>query len=681
MAAFALGACRPGVGTDLDDRPPTHEYTIALDSLRMRDGVWLAVTWWIPTPRTPGERFPALLELLPYRKDDDFYARDFPLYDWFARRGFLMAKVDVRGTGGSTGALPAREYSEEELADAVELIAALGADPRGNGRVGMWGISWSGFNAMQVALRQPPALGAILAVHASDDLFHDDVRYIDGVLHLDRYAVQIDHGNGLPRTPGYALDSAYFADRFDRRPWILTYLAQQEDGDFWRANALRYRRDELRVPAYFIGGLLDGYRDTPIRALAHQQQRIRDGANDSTVRVSPLKVEIGPWNHSWPDNGTPGPNYEWRVRAAQWWDRWLRDRPSDLMKEPPLLVFQREAHAPDAELGTTPGRWRYEDWPVFRGRLVSLPFTTPRADPSWGELRYAPSVGTAAGEWWGETTGDMTPDDERSITIDFDPDGRPLVIVGMPRVTLVVRHGAPLAHWVARLESVSPDGRSALITGGAINVAHRRGTMAPARAVVGAVDTLVFDLHFTTWTLPPGHRLRLALGNAQFPMLWPTPYAMTSAVDLASSRLELPGAPDEGPYKAPRLPAPQPRARRPDVTALADSSAGPIVTRDSTGRTEVRWYTAGAWSKGATRFDEREEETYAVRDDDPAGATFSGRKSHRIAIGSRIIEVVTRIEVLGSAEHLDVTVTRDLSENGRPLRHKEWRERIPRRWH
>ena len=151
--------------------------------------------------------------------------------------------------------------------------------------------------------------------------------------------------------------------------------------------------------------------------------------------------------------------------------------------------------------------------------------------------------------------------------------------------------------------------------------------------------------------------------------------------ELDRPRLELPVAPNEGPYDAPRLPAPQPRTGRADVNWLADSSAGPIVTRDGTGRTEVRWYTAGSWSKGATRFDEREEETYAVRDDDPAGATFRGAKSHRIAIGTRIIEVETRIEVLGAAEHLDVTVTRDLRENGRRLHHREWRERIPRRWH
>lgn len=673
-AALACGAlactvlaCGTRTREDPDRRPATHRYDIELDSTRMRDGTWLAVTRWVPRPRREGERFPALLEMLPYRKDDDFYARDFPLYDWFAQRGFLMVKVDVRGTGGSRGTLPAREYSEEELDDAVEVIAALAADPRTNGRVGMWGVSWGGFNAIQVALRRPPALGAILALHASDDLYHDDVRYIDGVLHLDRYAMQIDHGNGLPRTPAYALDSAYFADRFDQRPWILTYLAEQEDGPFWRANALRYRRDDLQVPAYFIGGLLDGYRDTPVRALAGQ-------------RAAPVKVDIGPWNHSWPDNGSPGPNYEWRVRAARWWDHWLDAHDTGLMDEPPLLVFQRDGTAPDADLVFTPGQWRSEEWPIPQAGTVTLGFTGPGRDSLWAPLPYQSGAGTAAGEWWGEPTGDMTEDDARSITIDLDAADTAIAILGQPRVTLVVREGAPLAHWVARLESVGPDGRSALITGGAVNVTHRTGTTAPMRAVVGAVDTLVIDLHFTTWTLAPGQHLRVALSNAQFPMLFPTPYAMTGMVDLARSRLELPVVPVVSARPAPTLPIAEPRSASADVEWLADTSAGPVVTRDSAGNTMVRWLSVSGYRKHDLRVSTREEYRYEVKNADPATASWEAFAVHQFRT-DRSIVVETRITVQGALEHLNVTVTRDLKVNGALLRHREWKETIPRRWH
>lgn len=663
-------AVATGCGADrgaVDRRPATHRYTVELDSVPMRDGAWIAVTRWVPQPREAGERFPALLELLPYRKDDEFYARDFPLYDWFARRGFLMVKADVRGTGGSTGTLPGREYSEAELDDAVELIAALAADPRSNGRVGMWGISWGGFNAIQVALRHPPTLKAILAVHASDDLFHDDVRYIDGVLHLDRYALQIDHGNALPRTPAYALDSAYFADRFDQRPWILRYLEEQQDGPFWRANALRWRRGDLQVPAYLIGGLLDGYRDTPWRALARQV-------------AAPVKVEVGPWVHAWPDNGRPGPNYEWRVRAARWWDHWLNDRDTGLMDEPPLLVFQRDAAPPDAALAATPGSWRAERWPIDGANTRTFALAPPGRDSMWAALPYQAGTGTAAGEWWGEPTGDMAPDDARAITVDLDAGDAPIAILGMPRVTLVVRHGAALGHWVARLESVAPDGRAALITGGAVNITHRLGPDAPLRAVPGAVDTLAFDLHLTTWTLPPSHTLRLALTTAQFPMLFPSPELRRDEVDLARSRLELPLVPVVSALPAPRLPPPEPRAARRDVEWLTDTSAGPTVTRDSSGRTAVRWMSVSARRHDSLRVETREDYTYEVRDAEPWASRWEAFAMHRFA-GIAAFTVETRIVVQGTREHLEVTVTREVLVEGRSVRRREWAERIPRRWH
>ena len=271
IAALTIGAWSLARAQSAPAAP--YAFDVTRDFLTMKDGVRLAVTWYEPRARAPGEKFPVLLEYLPYRKDDSFYQRDYPLYSYFARHGFLMAKVDVRGTGGSEGALPTREYSAQEMADADEIIAQLARHPAGNGNVGMWGISWGGFNSIMVAARRPPALKAIIALHASDDLYHDDVHYIDGIWHLDPYQLEIDHENGLPRTPDYPLDSAYFTDRFERAPWILTSLAEAADGPYWREESLRYFEHGLAIPAYMIGGLLDGYRDTPLRI----QARARTG--------------------------------------------------------------------------------------------------------------------------------------------------------------------------------------------------------------------------------------------------------------------------------------------------------------------------------------------------------------------------------------------------------------------
>jgi predicted acyl esterase len=657
----------------------SYEYSIRREFLTMRDGVRLAVTWWIPKPQAPLERFPALLELLPYRKDDSFYDRDFPLYDYFVRRGFLLAKVDIRGTGGSDGAVPTREYSEEELDDAVDIIAQLGQHPASSGRVGMWGISWGGFNAIQVAMRRPPALRAILALHASDDLYHDDVRYIDGGLHIDPYALQIDHENGLPRTPAYALDAAYFRQRFEAYPWILTYLRQPVDGDFWRRNALRYRPEALAIPAYLIGGLLDGYRDTPIRALDYLG--------------SPTKVEIGPWTHAWPDNGTPGPNYEWRRRAVRWWNHWLRDEDTGLLDEPRLLVYQRSGHGPARTLVETPGYWRFEDWPVAGGRREEWRFApagrlektaTGRGPEAKVGLKYLPGHGVMAGDWWGEPTGDMRRDDAGSLVFDGPLLEQPVVVLGIPRVRLRFTAGAPLANWTARLEDVAPDGEVALVTGGVVNGTHHGSTLAPARLVPGENYDLVWDLHFTTWIFRRGHRIRLAVSNAQFPMIWPSPYPMTSQVWLGgpASALELPVVPETSPHPPATLPHPAPRAERPDVTYLDDPApVERIGSEPLTGRTTVEWSNRSAWSIGKTRFDYSEREVYGTHDGDPANSTFLGVASHRIRPPGRDLRLETTIEIRSDSAAFHVTVIRRLWSNGQPVRRKRWEEAIPRAYH
>ena len=305
--------------------------TVRDDRVPMRDGTELAVTLYLPAQ--PAGPLPALLEYLPYRKDDAMLARDYELYAYLAAHGYAGARVDIRGTGSSGGDLPEGEYTEQEQLDAEDVIAWLAAQPWCTGAVGMWGISWGGFNAIQVALRRPPALRAIIAVDASDDLFHDDVHYIDGLLHIDEYVLMMDHLNGLPPTPDFLVDSPAFARRFDSEPWLMTWLARQQDGPYWRRASLRPDYGRLTVPAFLIGGWYDGYRDSVPRMLA--------------AVPALVKIMIGPWNHTFPHNAVPGPAIEWRADAVRWWDRWLKGAGNGIMSEPPVTVYVRHWHPPD----------------------------------------------------------------------------------------------------------------------------------------------------------------------------------------------------------------------------------------------------------------------------------------------------------------------------------------------
>jgi len=654
----------------------TYEFRIEQDWLRMRDGVRLSVTYYKPVPKTDGEKFPVLLEMLPYRKDDFFRARDYSLYTYFVRRGYVMAKVDVRGTGSSEGHLPDREYSDGELEDAVEIIGTLSRQPWSNGRVGMWGISWSGFNALQVAMRRPPGLCAILAAHSTDDLYKDDVHYIDGARHVDLYALEIDHDNGMPASPDYVVDEAYLKSRFEAEPWILTYFRHQRDGDFWRSHSLRWRYDAIQVPVFMIGGLLDGYRDFIPRMLAN-----------SSV---PMKAVIGPWNHAWPDDGVPGPNFEWRHEAVRWWDHWLKGRDTGILAEPRLSVFVRDGHVPDPELKMTPGQWIGTDWPIKETEWRTLypaqggKLLEAAVAPGVDRLPYRPAAGTVLGYWWGEPTGDMREVEGSNLVYEGPALEEKLQIAGFPRVHMRASVNAPLAHWVARLEDVWPDGQVSLVTGAVLNGSQRESRLEPKPLVPGEEVDLALELHFTTWTFRPGHRIRLTIGNAAFLMIWPTPYSMTMQLRIGSgsTRLELPVLRLEKP-EAPNYLPPEPREKLKGVEEISESASGVLGKQQVVYDLAKRTVRVTAEAEDLLRAKDLEIRTlsrteYQTNELNPADSRFLGVREHQLKKEARALRFRMTIDIHSDRENFYIVCRRELMEEGRPALVKEWKETIPR---
>lgn len=650
---------------------PVYDFVIEISWLTMKDGVPLSVTFYRPVAKIPGEKFPVLFDLYPYRKDE--YPYDHPLY--FVRRGFILASVDIRGTGSSEGSVPPREYSEQELDDAVEIIGQLSKLPDSNGRVGMWGKSWGGFNSIQVAMRQPPALKAILAVMATDDLYLDDVHHMDGAFHLDQFMPAMDHENTLPQTPGYLLDEAYFRDRFNHYPWFLTYTKNQLDGEFWRKNSLRWQYDKIQIPVYLIGGLLDGYRDSIPRMLANMKV--------------PVRASLGPYKHDWPDNGMPGPNYEWRHEAVRWWDYWLKDKDTGIINEPRLALFIRSGHAPDMGLEMTPGNWVWVDWPIDGTRWEKFYASESGSlqirpgEQAEESLRYVPSYGVATGLWWGEPTGDIRPDDAGSLVFDSPVVEESFEIAGFPKVHLRVSADAPLAHWVARLEDVQPDGTVSLVAGRLLNGSQRNSRLNPEALVPGEIYDLEFKMHFTTWTFQRGHRIRLSVSNSLFPMIWPTPYPMTTTLYLGDENtyFELPVIPAVE-RKAPNFLPPEPREERTDARYL-EGEAWPQGfyewKRDlwST-KTSVEWKGYSDFENPNGRFHTYERNYYETSDKRPADSRFSGEAGRRIQLKDRALEFRTTLDVRSDEKNFYVTVVRYVYENGRLLRQREWQETIPR---
>lgn len=677
------------------DHVPVHaaefEYRIEKGTILLSDATELAVSHYVPITAASDAKFPVILELLPYRKDDLSLGWSHSYNDFFARKGFALARVDVRGTGSSGGLVPEREYSDTEIEDAIEVIAALSELPWSNGKVAMWGISWGGFNAVQVALRNPPHLEAILAAHTSDDLFKNDVHYIDGIFGVDEYMLSINHMTGFMRSPDYNIDEEYFSNRFDREPWMFTYLRHARDGDFWRPGSLHGQYDKIKIPIYFIGGLLDGYRDTLPRAL--------EGLS------TPVRAVLGPWNHSWPHGAAPGPGWEWREDAAQWLGYWLGKADATLAdsSEQSFRFFLRDSETPSLSTDRLAGQWYATGWPlparetqnrVFYPASENLLVTEiATQNVSTETLTVVPSSGVDLGDWWGELTPDMRSVDAHSLTYDSGPLEEELAMVGFAEVSLLAAADSSQANWVARLEDVHPDGQVSLVAGAAINGSQRNSTMQPAALNPGEFVPLNFKLHFTTWKFKPGHRVRLAISNSAFPMFWPSPNLSSSSlrVNAAATSLSLPIWTGITNHQAIDMPPPGASASLAAETISFDAvEARPtrfeIVENKLDNTVSVVRESGLVYQIGNTQADNasiqivsERESTYKTSDVDPAQSSYRAMAQYSLSSHPTLegeVRYRTNFELHSDATHFHLNIERTLENSAGVIRRKQWEESI-----
>ncbi len=642
-------------------------------SIPMPDGVQLAATLYMPENLEPGERVPALLEYLPYRKDDDQLVEDYSHHAYFARHGYVGARVDIRGFGNSGGQPPTREYSAQEQEDGERVIAWLARQPWSNGNVGMLGISWGGFNSIQMAMRRPPALKAILAVAATEALFTEDVHYIDGVLHVDEFEVAMDLDQGRSGAPDFAIDAETLKSRMDSTPWSLDYFRHQRDGAFWHDPVRRL--EDIAIPCFLIGGFQDGYRNSIVRML----DRV----------PAPVHAWVGPWNHDYPNTSVYGPRVEWRDQAVRWFDHWLKGIDNGVESDPRLVVYEQRSHPPGAEPQEVPGEWRAESWPPEGLKPLSL-YLAPNhellASPGAAavdQLAYVPAAGAEAGFWWGELLGDQRGADAYSLTYDSAPLEKDLAMLGRVRVRLLASANAALADWFVRLEDVAEDGRVTAITGAGLNGAQRASLRHPEPLVPGTEYPLELELYFSSWVWPAGHRIRVAVSNAQWPMFWPTPHLMTTTLRLggsAGSAIVLPTVPVHG-RAPPAFARPGPIDAAPGVTHngyYAWPGSWKLERDEIAGRSTVTWTGTSSLRFPWGSFEHRERLVYRIEDAHPDRASAEGEAESIERLKDRTLTYRGHLSFTGDASTFHYGYTRELSQDGAVLRTRSWQEDIPR---
>lgn len=640
----------------------------------LSDGTKLYARVWRPVTDEP---VPVLLEYLPYRLSDWTAPRDWQRHPWYAGHGYASVRVDVRGHGNSEG-LPTDEYSAQELADGVEVVNWLAAQPWSSGKVGMFGISWGGFNSLQIAALAPEPLKAIVTVCSADDRYDNDVHYMGGsVLAVDMHAWAATMLAFVSRPPdplcvGDAWREMWLTRLEAVEPFIHTWLDHQTRDDYWRHGSVCEDYAAIGAAVLAVGGWHDPYRDTVLRLVEHLPGDVRG--------------LIGPWSHQYPDRGLPpGPAIGFLQETLRWWDHHLKGVDTGVMAEPKLRSWISESHPPATVYEELPGGWTGEPaWP------------SPNVTPLSYALQGSPVIvdspqhtGLDAGRFFPfGNDADLPPDqrdeDAKSACFEFEVPAR-VRVLGRPKVTLRLRVDVPHGQAIARVCDVAPDGSSTLVTRGVLNLSARHGRDRADAWPVGATEDVTFELNGIGHTFPPGHRIRLAVSSAYWPWIWPQADSAGFTLDPVGSSLELPVR--EGDLD-------------PAITFEAPEQSEPLgvvypatLDEQRPERLVVRDVAKGEWRLevdpryGGTRvypdgleFTEDALETYTINESDPLSARTRSDwtiRLHRPELGWDV-RVETHSEITCDATDF-VTSNEVVCKDGdEVVFHRTWERRIPR---
>jgi putative CocE/NonD family hydrolase len=508
----------------------------------MTDGVRLAARLWMPED-AEANPVPAILEYIPYRKRDGVRLRDETMHPYFAGHGYACIRVDIRGSGDSEGVLT-DEYLQQELDDGVEIIEWLALQPWCDGNVGIIGISWGGFNGLQIAAMQPPPLKAVVSVCSTDDRYADDVHYMGGCLLGDNlsWASTMFAYNSLPPDPAIVGDKwrdMWFERLQGSGLWLETWLQHQHRDEYWQHGSICEDFSQVQTPVMAVSGWADGYSNAVFRLLESLP--------------GPRLGLIGPWSHKYPHLGVPGPAIGFLQECLRWWDKWLKGQETDIMKEPMLRAWMLESMPPSTFYHQRYGRWISEKyWPPADSETRTYQLDEYRLVEDRKHISSAVlslqsplSNGLFAGKWCSYSATPDLPHDQReedggALVFTSEPLAEPLDILGAPVLELELSANQPVAMVAVRLSDMRTDNKVTRVTYGVLNLTHRNSHASPSPLEPDKIYRVRMQLNDVAQTFPKGHRLRIAVSSSYFPLAWPPPQSTQLKIHTANSFLRLP---------------------------------------------------------------------------------------------------------------------------------------------
>ena len=509
--------------------------------IRVRDGIHLAADVYLPDEelkkKNNWNRLPAVMEYIPYRKDEAVPGKRFS--EVLARKGYAVVRVDIRGTGSSEG-INQDEYTVREQWDGYDAVEWIASQPWCDGQVNIMGISYGGFTALQIAGLQPPHLRTIIPVDFTDNRYTDDCVYCGGLLRMyynvALYGTQMVAYNAMP--PSTLLDENQYAAIWkthleNNTPYFLNWFQNPLENSYWENGSASAFTEKIQCPVFLIGGWRDGYPNPPFRLF----QKLK----------SPKKIWVGPWNHAWPEKAIPGPRVDYLEEVCRWLDYWCKEISTGIMDEPAIHFFVQSFQKPDPDCLDSAGYWRAEriyPFDALESKKVFLTFDHCLAekkidDTAACNLEYYPQTGVRTGLWSGGIMFGL-PDDHRkdeaySQVFDSPVYEENSIIFGRPEFSCTVSSDVPVVGLCVCLSEVAPNGTSALITKGILNLA-RDHTFSEIKILEKYEKRKVqIFLDHTAWQISKGNKIRLSLSSGDFPNIWPTPYPAKTSISIGGT--------------------------------------------------------------------------------------------------------------------------------------------------
>jgi len=607
--------------------------------------------------------------------------RDEINHGWFAAHGYVSIRVDMPGTGNSEGFL-SDEYRPKEHAEIAEVLAWIARQEWCDGNVGMFGHSWGGYSGLQMAALNPPELKAVVASGCSDDLYGEDCHFRGGVMEIEHLSWAATMLSFFSRPP----DPEIFGDdwkekwinRLDKIEWILPKWLQHPTRDaHWKYPSICENFAAVNIPIL----LGSGWADTGSNGVLRMAENLPDT----------FRTVVGPWAHKFPHMGMPKPAIGWLQECVKWWDHWLKGVENDIEKTPRLRFFIPENVLPETVSDSDRnGRWASEsEWPApsvsTERYTLGDGLLGQTAEDHQLIINSPQSLGTATGElmpmgWGADLPGDQRQDDGQSLIFDTPVITEGFDIFGRTTVELTLSSDKPVAFVFGRLCDVAPDGTSYRVCYGALNLTHTSNHGEVVYLEPGKPFKATLILDDVAHRFCTGHRLRLALSNAYWPLFWPAPEAGKLTVYTKDSALHIPlrkqGNQPEPSFEDaavhPHLPRTVLEEARSERTHSHDLATGQHQYRVMDWASKERSEQSGLISSGST------ERIYTIKDDDPTACTFVSKRHVVLERNEMKLETCSEVSVSCTKTDFQIAASLMAWDGEENIIDRSWKDIVPR---